>query len=93
MLWINGVMKEQRQRSTWPEKAESDGDSLSARQGGGTAEIAGLRFSPLAQLFLNSPCPAKQDDRGEEKKKGRTWVNRKPPHHCRRASDTLKVSS
>lgn len=86
-------MKEQRQRSTWPRGEESDGDGLNNTQGGRTAAITGLRLCPLAQLFLNSPCLVKQDDRGEEKKKGHTGVNRKQPHHCRRASDTLKVST
>lgn len=75
------------------EKTESDGEGLSDTQGGRTAEIAGLRLSPLSQLFLNSPCLVKQDDRGEEKKKGCTGVNRKLPHHRRRAGDTLKVST
>ncbi len=55
------------------EKTESDGDGLSNTQGGRTAEIAGLRLSPLAQLLLNSPCLVKQDDRGEGEEEGPRW--------------------
>lgn len=74
-----------------PEQTGSDGDGPCDTQGGGgPAEMAGLRFSPLTQLFLNLPCPVKQDDRVEEKKKGCAGVNRKLPHHCRRAGDALK---
>lgn len=88
-------MKEQGLRSTWPREGRvslKTGDSLRNMQGGRTAEIAGLRLTPLAQLFLNSPCPVKQDDRREEKK-GCTRVNRKLSHHCQGGSDTLKVST
>lgn len=89
-------MKEQGQRSTWHSEGRvslETGDSLRNMQSGRTAEIAGLRLTPLAQLFLNSPCPFKQDDRREEKKKGCTRVNRKLSYHCQRVSDTLKVST
>lgn len=74
-------------------RRQSVGDGLSNTQGGKTAVMAGLRLSPLAQLFLNLPCPVKQDDRGGKKKKGSTGVNRKLKHHCQRAGDTLRVST
>lgn len=85
---FNGV-EEQRQRSTCPREERRP----EQHAGLWTAQIAGLRLSPHAQLFLNSPCLVKQDDRGEKKKQGRTGVNRKLPHHRRRAGDTLKVST
>ena len=89
MGWFHGVMEEQRQRSTCPTEQRRSEEHA----GLWTAQIVGLRLSPHAQLFLNSPCLVKQDDRGEEKKRGRAGVNRKLPHHCRRAGDTLKVST
>lgn len=48
-----------------------EADSLSNKQGGGTAEMARLRLGALAQLFLNSLCHVKEDHSREEKKKGR----------------------
>lgn len=69
--WWGGLMLWWRNRG-WggrgPEKTQCDRD-------GQSTETAGMRF-------LNSLCLVKKDDRREEKKKGRTGVNRKLPHNC-----------
>lgn len=43
-----------------------------------------MRLSPVALLFLNSLCLVKEDDSGEEKKKGHSGINRKLPYNCQR---------